>query len=192
MNAIGWITGISLAIASYAGTLQAQERFYVGASAGSSDIASGITEGLITSGAVDGKDSGTKLYGGWRFRPNLAVELAWVDLGKASYSGDFLGTPVTAGTVKVSGFNSSLVGLYPATEKLELFAKVGLFAWDASASDITGGIPFSGKTNGANASFGAGANYYFTKNVGARLEWEHFELDPGKASLLSAGIIVKF
>jgi len=35
-------------------------------------------------------------------------------------------------------------------------------------------------------------NYYFTKNVGARLESEHFELDPGKASLLSAGLVMKF
>jgi hypothetical protein len=29
-------------------------------------------------------------------------------------------------------------------------------------------------------------------NVGARLEWEHFNLDPEKASLVSAGIVVKF
>lgn len=192
MNAIGWVTGIALAMASYAGTLQAQERFYFGASAGSSDIGSGITEGLFTAGTVDGKDSGTKLYGGYRFGSNLAVELAWVDLGKASYSGDFLGAPVTGGTVKVSGFNSSLVGLYPATEKLGLFAKVGLYAWNAKASDITGGVPFSAKDDGADLSLGIGADYFFTKNVGARLEWEHFALDPGKASLLSGGIIVRF
>jgi len=123
---------------------------------------------------------------------NLALELAYVDLGKAGYSGTFFGTPVTGGTVKVSGFNTSLVGLYPATDKLELFAKAGLYAWEAKASDVTGGVPFSDKANGSNLSLGIGANYYFTKNVGARLEWENFELDPGSAGMISAGIIVKF
>lgn len=79
------------------------------------------------------------MFGRYRFNPNFALELAFVDLGKASYSGTFSGTE-----------------------------------------------------DGANLSLGIGANYYFTKNVGARIEWEHFELDPGKASMLSAGIIVKF
>jgi len=192
MNSIAWLTGAALMMAGHFAVAQGQERFYVGASAGNSDMDQSVTEGLITSGTVDGKDSGTKIFGGYRFGRNLAVELAYVDLGKAGYSGDFLGTPVTGGTVKVSGFNTSLVGLYPATDRLELFAKAGLFVWEAKASDTTGGAPFSDKANGTNLSLGLGANYFFTKNVGARLEWEHFELDPGKASLLSAGIIVRF
>ena len=79
-----------------------------------------------------------------------------------------------------------------SSDKLELFAKAGLFAWEAKASDTTGGVPFSDKINGTGLSLGLGANYFFTKSVGARVEWEHFELDPGSAGLLSAGIIVKF
>jgi OOP family OmpA-OmpF porin len=101
-----------------------------------------MTAGLITSGTVDGSDSGTKIFGGYRFGPRLALELAYVDLGKLSYSGDFSGTPVTGGKVKVSGFNSSLVALHQATPKLGLFAKAGLYAWEAKASDVTGGVPF--------------------------------------------------
>lgn len=175
-----------------ASTALAQERFYLGASAGQSDIDESIAGGFITSGTVDGKDSGTKLYGGLRFGPNFALELAWVDLGQASYSGDFFGSPVTNGKVKVSGFNTSAVGLYPVKANFELFAKAGLFAWEAKASDITGGVPFSAKGDDVTLSLGIGANYYFTKNVGARIEWEHFDLDPDKASMLSAGIVVKF
>jgi OOP family OmpA-OmpF porin len=84
------------------------------------------------------------------------------------------------------------VALYPVNPGFELFAKAGLFAWNAKASDVTGGVPFSSKEDGANLSLGIGANYYFTKNVGARIEWEHFDLDEDKASMLSAGIVVKF
>jgi OOP family OmpA-OmpF porin len=192
MKTIGWLTGAAMLLVSHAGQLQAQERFYLGASAGASDIDDGMTAGLITSGTVDGSDSGTKIFGGYRFGPRLALELAYVDLGKLSYSGDFSGTPVTGGKVKVSGFNSSLVALHQATPKLGLFAKAGLYAWEAKASDVTGGVPFAAKDDGANLSLGIGADYYFTKNVGARLEWEHFNLDPEKASLVSAGIVVKF
>jgi len=192
MKTFGWLIGAAMLLVGHAGQLQAQERFYLGASAGASDIDDKITAGLITSGPVDGSDSGMKLFGGYRFGRSLALELAYVDLGKLTYSGDFSGSPVTGGTVKVSGLNTSLVATHQATPKLGLFAKAGLYAWNAKASDLTGGVPFSSKDDGADLSFGVGADYFFTKNVGARVEWEHFELDPGKASLLSAGIVVKF
>lgn len=182
----------ALLLAGHFVLAQGQERFYVGVSAGASDIDDKMTTGLISSGAVDGKDSGTKIFGGYRFGPRLGLELAYVDLGKLSYSGDFMGAAVTGGKVKVSGFNTSLVAMHQATPQLALFAKAGLYAWEAKASDVTAGVPFSAKDDGADLSFGIGADYYFAKNIGARIEWEHFELDPGKASLLSAGLVVKF
>jgi OOP family OmpA-OmpF porin len=193
MNALRMTTAILLLAGGLAATqAHAQEKFYAGGSFGRSDIDESIAEGLISSGTVDGKDSGFKVFGGYRFGPNLAVEIAYVDLGKASYSGDFFGSPVTGGAVKLSGLNASAVGLYPVNPRFELFAKAGLFTWDAKASDTTGGVPFSSKENGTDLSLGIGANYYFTNNVGARLEWEHFAVDPGAASMLSAGIVVKF
>lgn len=192
MKTIAWLTGAALLATAPIALAQGDERFYIGASAGASDIGGEMTTGLITSGATDGKDSGMKLFGGYRFGRNLALELAYVDLGTLSYSGDFLGAPVTGGRVKVSGFNTALVATHQATPQLGLFAKAGLYAWEAKASDLTGGVPFSGKSDGADFSFGIGADYFFTKKVGARVEWEHFELDPGKASLLSAGLVVKF
>ncbi len=192
MKAIAWLTGAALLLAGPVALAQGSERFYVGAGAGASDIDRDATEGLITSGAVDGSDSGIKIYGGYRFRPNLALELAYVDLGTLTYSGDFAGMPVTGGKVKASGFNTSLVGIHPLNPRLDLFAKVGLVAWNAKASDVTGGVPFAAKDDGVDLSFGVGADYYFTKKVGARLEWEHFATEPGAASLVSAGIVVRF
>jgi OmpA-OmpF porin, OOP family len=189
MKAIRGLTAAALLAAATA--VQAQGAYF-GVGAGTSDIDDGIAAGLITSGPVDGSDSGTKIFGGVRFRGPFALELAWTDLGKASYSGDFFGTPVTNGKVEVSGLNTSLVGLHRATDALEIFAKVGLYAWEAKASDTTGGAPFSGKNDGADLSLGFGANYYFTRQFGARLEWEHFSLDSDDASLLSASLLVRF
>jgi OmpA-OmpF porin, OOP family len=193
MNTWKTVAGVLLASGGLAVTqAHAQEKFYVGASAGKSDIDRSVAEGFISSGSVDGKDSGSKIFGGYRFGTNFALELAYVDLGNASYSGDFFGASVANGKVKVSGFNTSAVALWPINPSFELFGKAGAFAWEARASDMTGGVPFSAKWDDVTLSLGLGVNYHFSKNVAARLEWEHFDLDPDKASMLSAGLLVKF
>lgn len=170
----------------------AAQGFYIGGSVGKSDFDdNNAIPGLITSGTVDGSDTGFKIFGGYQFNPNFGVDLAWVDLGKASYSGTFSGLPVTGGTVKTSGLNVSAVGTLPLKSGFALFGKVGFFAWDAKANDTTGGVPFSGSENGTDVSFGVGASYDFTKNIGIRAEWERFKAE-GDINLLSVGLVYKF
>jgi len=166
--------------------------YYIGGSVGESDADEGnAIPALITSGPVDGKDSGMKFFGGYQFSQNLGVELAYVDLGKANYSGTFFGAPVTGGRVKTSGFNASVVGVLPLNPSFSLFAKAGMFAWDAKARDVTGGLPFSGSDDGADLSFGFGGAYNLTKNFSLRAEWEQFEA-VDKISLLSVGVAYRF
>ncbi len=165
---------------------------YLGGSVGKSDIDDSITSGLITSGPVDGKDTGYKIFGGYQINQNFGVELGYVDLGKVTYSG-FSGTsPVTNGTVEATGFNISAVGSVPLNPSFALFGKIGMFVWEAKANDITGGSPFSAKEDGTDVSFGFGLSYNFTKNVSARVEWERFKMDSENASLLSVGIAYRF
>ena len=168
------------------------QAFYIGGSVGKSDIDDEITTGLITSGSVDGKDTGFKIFGGYQFNQYFGLDLAYVDLGKASYSGSFFGTPVTGGKVEVWGLNISAVGTLPLNPSFSLFGKVGLFSWEAEASDVTGGVPFSAKDDGADLSIGLGLSYNFTKNVSARVEWQRFMMDVADADLLSVGIVYKF
>ena len=166
--------------------------FYLGASVGTTDAEDGIAvPDLITSGSVDGKDSGLKLFGGYEFTKNFALEMAYVDLGTLSYSGTFGGLPVTGGKVDTTGFNVSAVGNLPLNPSFSLFAKVGLFFWDAKASDVTGGTPFSASDNDTDVSFGFGGAYHFNKNFSVRAEWEQFKA-VGDISLLSVGVAYKF
>src|SRR5262245_17201801 len=90
----GWITG----------------KIYVGGSLGQSDVDTSVTEGLITSGTVDGKDSAYKIFGGLQFHPNFAAELAYVNLGTVNYQGSYFGLPVTGGKIDISGFSAAGVG----------------------------------------------------------------------------------
>ena len=171
---------------------QASAQAYVGASIGQSDIDDEITTGLITSGSVDGKDSAFKVFGGYMFNRHFGIEGAYVDLGEASYSGFFGAATVTGGSVEVTGFNVSALGAYPINEQFSVFGKIGLFIWEAEASDTTGGAPFSATADGTDLSFGVGVGYNFTRNLGVRAEWEMFKTDDADATLLSLGVLWRF
>ena len=98
---------IATAVLVLSGLLAASQAsaqgFYIGGSVGQSNFDdSNAIPDLITSGNVDSKDTGYKIFGGYQFNQHFGLELAWVDLGKASYSGTFLGAPVTGGTVETS------------------------------------------------------------------------------------------
>lgn len=184
-----------LALSGLLAATQASAQAFVGGSFGKSDIDSEITDGLITSGSVDGKDTGFKVFGGYMFNRHFGVEGAYVDLGEVSYSGDFFGAPVTGGKVEVSGVNIAALGSYPITEQFSVFGKIGLFIWDVEASDTTGGVPFSAKEDGTDISFGLGLGYNFTRNLGVRLEWERFKVEAvskADADLISLGVVWRF
>lgn len=171
---------------------QASAQGYIGASFGSTDADEGnAIPDLLTSGTVDGKDSGFKLFGGYQLNRNFALELAYVDLGKLTYSGQFVGLPVTGGKLETTGFNMSAVGILPLNPSVSLFGKVGLFSWQAKARDTTGGVPFSGKEDDADISFGFGGAYHLNKNFSVLAEWEQFEAID-KISLLSIGVGYRF
>jgi OOP family OmpA-OmpF porin len=192
MNRIRTIAVTLLVLSGLLAAPQAMGQFYLGGSFGKSDFDNGnAIPDLITSGSVDGSDSGLKIFGGYQFNKNLALELSYVDLGKASYSGTFFGAPVTGGSVDTTGLNFSVVGILPLNPSFELFGKVGLFAWEAQARDTTGGVPFSGKDDGADLSVGIGASYNISKNFSVRAEWEQFKA-VDTISLLSLGIVFKF
>jgi OOP family OmpA-OmpF porin len=182
----------AIALSGTLAATQASAQAFIGGSLGQSDIDDEITTGLITSGTVDGKDTGWKLFGGYMFNQHFGVEGAYVDLGEVSYSGDFNGSPVTGGNVEVSGFNIAAIGSYPINEQFSVFGKIGLFLWDAEASDTTGGAPFSAKEDGTDISFGLGVGYNFTRNLGVRAEWELFKTDDADASLISIGVLWRF
>jgi len=150
--------------------------FYIGGSVGQSDFDdSNVIPDLITSGSVDGSDTGFKIFGGYQFSPYFGLELSWVDLGKASYSGRFGALNVTGGTLETSGLNFSAVGILPLGSNFALLGKVGFFAWESDASDVTGGLPFSGTEDGSDVSYGIGASFNFTRNLSLRAEWERFK-----------------
>jgi OmpA-OmpF porin, OOP family len=195
--AVAALVGMTGSVLSPAALAQssAQQGWYFGGSIGKSDIDESVATDfpLITSGGpVDGKDTGWKLFGGFMFNRNFGVELAYVDLGKASYSGVFGPLPVTGGSVEVTGFNVAGIAAIPVTDAFSLFGKLGIYSWEAEAKDTTAGFPFSDTFDGNDLFFGAGISYSFTRNLSLRGEWERFKLDDVDADLLSVGFVYRF
>lgn len=187
-----------LGLAAIPSMVQA-EAWYAGASVGQSK-AKGIICDLDITCSSDDTDTGWKIYGGYQFNPNGAVEFGYVDLGKVKASGtdSFLG----AASIdwEASGFTAALVGSLPVGQNFGLMGKLGLFHWDldANASSSVFGSG-SDTASGTDLTYGLGLKYDFSKTVGVRAEWERFKdvgddntTGQGDIDLLSVGLVFKF
>jgi OOP family OmpA-OmpF porin len=88
------------------------------------------------------------------------------------------GTSARINGVKASGWNLAGVGTLPLSREFSLFGKLG-WAWNHSdggtATDPVTGISVSvGSNSRSYGMVGVGANFAFTKNWAARLEYEDF------------------
>jgi len=142
----------------------------VGASVGSSSINLSDADCAGTT-KCDKSDTGFKVSGGYTFMPNFGVELAYIDLGKATLSD---GT-ITA-SLSETGLAAYGVGTYPI-DNFSLFAKAGISSLKSKIDAAIGGFSASDSSTNTNFAWGIGAGYTISKNVSAMLEWERYKGD---------------
>jgi OmpA-OmpF porin, OOP family len=190
------VCGLAAASCFFSAPVLAQP--YAGFAVGQADVGEDmVIPGLLDPGGrVDGKDGAFKLFGGYQFNRNFAIEAAIVDLGDVTYSGSFTdsgGTvPVSGGRVQNSGFNLSAVGVLPLGTSFVVFGKVGMFLWYSEATDVTGGTFFYSEEDGADLSLGLGASMALGQRVSLRAEWERFDMSNVEADLVTLGIAFRF
>ena len=189
------LTVISAAYTSFA-TAQDQN-FYVGLGIGrsSADVTGISRQDVLDIGfnSLSAFQNGTtktdttwKIYGGYRFNPYVAADFFYTDLGK--FSRNASGTGVTASSstlsfnlnsdLKITGFGAAALLGAPLTDQWSVFAKPGLFFWDAQRTSIatTTSSSQSGSIdkNGSSLSFGVGTEYMITDQLSTRFEWEEY------------------
>ena len=188
----------ALAAGGFFFSAPAAAQFYIGFSFGQAEVDRNfiIPELVDADGTIDGKDSAFKLFGGYQFNRNFALEVAAVDLGDMSYSGTGSTGPitgtVTGGRVQNGGLNVSAVGVLPLGERLAFFGKAGIFLWSSEATDITGGVPTISEEDGSDLSLGLGASFALTPQASLRAEWERFEMSSTDVDLVSVGFAFSF
>jgi OOP family OmpA-OmpF porin len=162
----GWYSGISLG----------------GTQIGMSDNVVPVAGATATTLAKDESGTGFKLFGGYRYSQNFAVEGGYFDFGNFTARRD-VSAPVVgtiSRTMKSSGFNVDAVGIMPLQSGFSLFGKVGLAYSMTKGSISTGGalLPdpaltsLSPKRSEWNPKIGLGASYDFSNGMGLRLEYE--------------------
>jgi OOP family OmpA-OmpF porin len=149
---------------------------YVGGSLGTTRYKGPDIGGLAT----DRSSNGGKLYGGYEFTPNVAVEAGYADVGKASSA---------AGDVKGHGVFVDAVGKVPLTESLSALGRIGAF--NGRAKDNLGN-----SDSGTDVKVGLGLQYDLNKQAGIRGEWERYRFkafgEKADADLYSVGFNYKF
>ncbi len=124
---------------------------YAGASLGVPHFGDGGVNGITDNGSgVSGK-----LFGGYQFTPNFALEAGLADLGR-----------IESGSARSHGEYLDAVGILPLGDAWSLLGRLGV----AHAALKTS----AGDDSGNGLKLGLGAQYALSGNLALRAEWERY------------------
>jgi OmpA-OmpF porin, OOP family len=173
------IVGLAFGAAAYA---EEAPGFYAGASVGQSSVE-------VSEVDFDGSDTAFKIFGGYAFNQNFALELAWFDAG----SPDEAVAPGAAVAVDLSGLNASAVGRLPLGDVFALFGKIGFASYDAEVSGrVNGSTIFSEDASDEDLTYGIGGEFRFGQTFGLRAEYEIVDVSDADFNFLSVGGVFRF
>ncbi len=164
----------------------------------------------------DDKDFGYKLFGGYKFGKNFAVEVSYIDTGEVTASsgasgyfysglGNFDGSVRNRVTGETDAFTVDALLTLPVANIAEIFFKVGAYraesdvrisiAMNIEGDTIRGGEILSESSTGVH--YGLGVDFNLTRNIALRAEWERLDgvdLDDADSDidLLSASLLYRF
>jgi OmpA-OmpF porin, OOP family len=113
------------------------------------------------------EDTAFKLIGGYQFHRNIAAEIGY-------------GMLVDKGGLEVTSLEAVAVGIFPVMDRLSVIGKLG-FA----------NVDFKPGGDSTDLTYGVGVQYDFTRNLGARAQWQRYDSD-AEVDLLSVGIVYRF
>src|SRR3954447_23334625 len=129
--------------------------FYAGASVGQSS-----TSDCPGGGSCDDKDTAYRIFGGYKFHPNIAVEGGYSPLGETS------GSNVTA---EANAWDIVGLGIFPLGNNFSIFGKLGFYN-----AELKLGGAASGKKTTTDLTYGIGGQYDLNRNLGLRVEWQRY------------------
>lgn len=175
-----------------AGAFAAEDKFYVGGSFGRG--AHNISEDDY--GSVDDSDTGYKLYGGYRFSKELAIEVNYFDFGEAS--GKFnIGANVYADKFETSAFGVGVAYSGTIGPDWSLTARLGLASVKTKVARSLLGVKVAGASDDSIKPYvGLGVGYSITPQLSVQGSWDftqgEVEGEKGGVNLLAIGLAYSF
>jgi OOP family OmpA-OmpF porin len=166
-------------------------------------IAGSLAGFTSTSINDDNRDTGYKLFGGYKLNKNFALEGGYFNLGKFGFTATtVLPAGTLSGNIKLDGLNLDAVGILPITEKFSMFGRIGINYAEAKDNfTTTGSVPVQANLNPSrkqlNHKVGLGLQYNFTESLGMRAEAERYRVNDavgnkGDIDLFSIGLVYRF
>ena len=198
------------ALAAPAALAQNTSGWYLGGNVGRTSqsgddaaVVNGLAaQGLTTTSIEQSRhDRGYKLFGGYQFNRNFALEGGYFDLGSFGYLARTLPLGSQSGDVGYKGLNLDLVGIVPFTEKFSAIGRVGITSSRASSSfGATGAaaVPIAtSSSRSTNAKYGVGVMYDFTPSLAMRVEAERYHVkdafrNKDHVDMVSVGLVYRF
>lgn len=180
----------------------ANERWYIGGGLGlavgdqdedavQDDLDDAGIEGTVESHETD--RLGYRIFGGYRYSNHLGFELGYVDLGDLETElevrgGTSLHDVGDSMAYTGQGFEASVVGYWPLTERLELHGRAGLWRWRDEQK-------MAGETrqmHGDELHWAWGGRYRFSERWAAQTEMGQYFLDDQSVTLYGVGLTYYF
>ena len=143
----------------------------------------------------DRTDTAWKLYGGYMFHPNFGGQAEIYRQGRAKFSAS-LGDGTTA-TGEFKGEGVGLYGLAIARDGIwSVFGKAGVLTSRITGAARIQDLTASRRETHTHFGWGAGVGVDWTKNLGARLEYERLRGrllgDSVDVDQVTAGLVARF
>lgn len=155
----------------------------------------------INSSNEDNRDTGYKVFGGYQFNRNIALEGGYFDLGSFNYGLNTTPIGSFSGSTRVRGLNLDLVGTLPLSSQFSVFGRVGAaYAQTKANFASTGAVApstFDTQRKDTNLKLGIGLQYAITEALSLRAELERYRInDPvrnrGHVDMASLGLVYRF
>jgi OOP family OmpA-OmpF porin len=157
----------------------------------------GATGNPSFSGSCDDKGTGYKAFVGLQLIPLTALEVGYIDFGKAQASGT-LGGVSTSRELSANATYLAFVLRGTLFDRLTVYGKAGADYWQASGNLGTS-LGTSQSANGTSYMYGVGASFRIVGPLGVIVEAERYQNvgdqgTTGQANInaLSLGLVLRF
>ena len=186
------VSGVALSSGAFAQAKNTETGFYIGASVGQSTSDCGD----VAPFSCDDSDTAYKIFGGYKFNRNFAVEGGYSPLGEVSVTGFGLNATAEATAWELVG-----VGALPLGNNFSIYGKLGFYNAEVEvSSNFPGG---NGKKTTTDLTYGLGVQFDLTRNLGIRGEWQRYasaktpsttlsDEEKNDIDVLSIGVLWKF
>lgn len=170
--------------------LSQESAVYLGASIGEAQFRKTCDGATI--GTCDSSDTAYRLYGGYHFGPNAAIEV-----GYASYGELLVDTPLVAVEATLKAFDISFVPAYRFSERFGIFGRFGIYRSQLELHGF-GPTPANESEHNTGLTWGAGLRFHFGSKAAVRAEYQRLDKVGGASTgkdnvdFLSLGLEMSF